>query len=308
MLRKGRRSSRRDGALDLDFEPTHGTSVMLRWSTVTALQPPLMRLRRARCQSSAILTCSSAEHQRCALARTGICIQSGSPGAEGRFAAGQQPKKVTRQVVSLSISQILVCLHHHRLTKLFSGRLIASQFLTLPPRDELPDYYDFTKLPIAIDTIEDKLNDGGYKTVTEVESDFKRMVQNAKDYNNNHSEIYEDAERIRKLVYNYMKQHNPAYNEDSNYTSFPTPIPKAVERRANGGTDGHGANGRSTETPSRQRKPTAAASSEPPDRRASIMQNGTDGEHESGVNFTGLGFQDAQQTIIDALLKYTDDE
>lgn len=189
-----------------------------------------------------------------------------------------------------------------------SGRLIASQFLSLPPRDELPDYYEVTKLPIAIDTIEDKINDGAYSTVTEIESDFKRMVQNAKDYNNSHSEIFDDAERIRKLVYNYMKQHNPAYNDDANYTSFPTPIPKAAEKRVNGNTDSHGSNGRTSETPARQRKSTAPASAEPPERNASVAAEAAGGDHESGVSFKGLSFQNAQQAIIDALLKHTDEE
>lgn len=198
-----------------------------------------------------------------------------------------------------------------QLTHLYSGRPIASQFLTLPPRDELPDYYDFTKLPIAIDTIEDKIHDGGYNSVTEIESDFKRMVQNAKDYNSTGSEIYEDAERIRKLVYNYMKSHNPAYTENPNYASFPTPLPKAGEKQNNGAADKHGANGRTSATPARNAKTKAPGSSEPPDRKSSVAAdaaNGDSAEHESGVNFSGLSFQDAQFAIIDALLKTTDEE
>lgn len=193
----------------------------------------------------------------------------------------------------------------------YSGRPIASQFLTLPLRDELPDYYEFTRLPIAIDTIESKIQDGGYNSVTEIESDFKRMVQNAKDYNNTGSEIYDDAERIRKLVYNYMKGHNPEYQENPNYASFPTPIPKAVERRVNGATDGHAANRRTSATPARNAKVKPQGSSEPPDRKASVAAdaaNGDDNEHESGADFTGLSFQDAQFLIIDTLLKTTDEE
>jgi hypothetical protein len=178
-------------------------------------------------------------------------------------------------------------------------------FLTLPPRDELPDYYEFTKLPIAIDNIEDKIHDGGYSSITEIESDFKRMVQNAKDYNATGSEIFEDAERIRKLVYNYMKTHNPAYTENPNYASFPTPIPKPGEKQLNG------ASRRMSATPGRQTKSKAPGSSEPPDTKASVVADAADGgatEHESGVNFRGLSFQDAQFAIIDALLKTTDEE
>lgn len=137
------------------------------------------------------------------------------------------------------------------------------------------------------------------------------MVQNAKDYNNPNSEIYQDAERIRKLVYNYMKQHNPRYEEDPAYASFPTPIPESSERKTNGATPGHGANGRTSTTPARQAKAKATASSEPPNRRSSVAAEPTNGDedgHESGVSFNGLSFQDAQFAIIDALLKTTDEE
>ena len=197
------------------------------------------------------------------------------------------------------------------MTHTHSGRPIASQFLTLPPRDELPDYYEFTKLPIAIDTIEDKIHDGGYNSVTEIESDFKRMVQNAKDYNSTGSEIYDDAERIRKLVYNYMKSHNPAYTENPNYASFPTPIPKPGDKKTNGATESHGTNGRTSATPARNAKAKASSPLDPPDRKPSVAvaaANGDNAEHESGVNFTGLSFQDAQFAILDALLKTTDEE
>jgi hypothetical protein len=198
-----------------------------------------------------------------------------------------------------------------RLTGVRSGRLIASQFLTLPPRDELPDYYEFTKLPIAIDTVEDKINAGSYNTISEIESDFKRMVQNAKDYNDTKSEIFEDAERIRKHVYNYMKVHNPAYIADPNYASFPTPIPKASERRPNGTSSGHEANARASATPSRPTKSKAPSSSEPPDTKSSVAAtaaNGDANEDDGEVNFDGLSFQDAQFAIIDTLLKTTDEE
>lgn len=193
---------------------------------------------------------------------------------------------------------------------MLSGRHIATQFLTLPSRSDLPEYYEATKLPLAIDDIERKLRDNVYSTVTEIESDFKRMVQNAKDYNTSGSEIFEDAERIRKLVYNYMKVNNPAYTTDPNYTSFATPIPQNGASAVNG----NAMNGRSSATPAQQRKSTAAASSEPPDRKASVAPSATTGdagdwgENESGVDFAGKSFQQAQQMIIRELLEYTDDE
>src|SRR3981189_535327 len=91
----------------------------------------------------------------------------------------------------------------------YSGRLVSTNFLTLPSKKELPDYYKVIKMPIAIDTIESKLTRREFPTLTTLESYFKRMVSNAKDYNQKGSEIYDDAERIRKALSNYMTKHNP---------------------------------------------------------------------------------------------------
>lgn len=92
-----------------------------------------------------------------------------------------------------------------------------------------PDYYEQILLPLSINIIEQKLNNGEYATMTALESDLKRMVQNAKDYNSSKSDIFEDAERIRKALSNFMPKHNPAY-QDADYRAVPTPIPDHVVR------------------------------------------------------------------------------
>jgi hypothetical protein len=56
-----------------------------------------------------------------------------------------------------------------------------------------------------------------------LESDLKRLVQNAKEFNSTKSEVYEDAERIRKALSNFMPKHNPAYLDPA-YRAYPTPL------------------------------------------------------------------------------------
>ncbi|KAK5070754.1 hypothetical protein LTR51_006765 [Lithohypha guttulata] len=112
-----------------------------------------------------------------------------------------------------------------------NGRLIATEFLDLPERSLYPDYYEQIPLPMSITVIEKKLSRGEYASMTALESDLKRMVQNAKDYNSSKSEIFEDAERIRKALSNFMPKHNPAY-QDPEYRAVPTPIPDHVVRSA----------------------------------------------------------------------------
>ncbi|KAK4565269.1 hypothetical protein LTR86_003886 [Recurvomyces mirabilis] len=149
--------------------------------------------------------------------------------------------------------------------------------------------------------------------MTTIESDLKRMIQNAKSYNDPKSEIYEDAERIRKLVYNYMKLNNPQYNSDPNYISFPTPIPDANGGAALNGGHSHAVDDDETR-PEQPRRPVIKASEPPADRKESIAPSAATGDDEDAytggdaLDFTGLSFQEAQQKIVSFMLHYTDDE
>ena len=79
-----------------------------------------------------------------------------------------------------------------------------------------------------------------------LESDLKRLVQNAKEFNSTKSEVYEDAERIRKALSNFMPKHNPAYLDPA-YRAYPTPLTShATEGRRD-----------STFTPAREMNGTA---------------------------------------------------
>ncbi|KAI7653837.1 Bromodomain-containing protein, partial [Hortaea werneckii] len=202
-----------------------------------------------------------------------------------------------------------------------TDRNIATAFLELPPRDEIPDYYNVIKLPIALSTIEDKLDRNAYPTMTTLESDLKRMVQNAKEYNEPKSLIFEDAERIRKLVYNFMKQHNPQYSEDPNYVSFATPIPQAKGSGEGRGTQANGTQAESArqsrEVSEKPRKIVLKNSEAPSDRKASLAPSATTGDGDGDVadadqdgdlNFEGMGLQEAQQKILNYLLHYTEDD
>ena len=60
--------------------------------------------------------------------------------------------------------------------------------------------------------------------MTPVESDLRRMVGNAKSFNQKSSEIFSDAEKIRKALVAFMIPNNPAYKTGS-YVPGPTPVP-----------------------------------------------------------------------------------
>jgi hypothetical protein len=202
----------------------------------------------------------------------------------------------------------------------YSGRLIAVEFLELPDEEELPEYYDIIKLPVALETIEEKVKNNEYPTVSAIESDLKRMVQNAKEFNDSKSVIFEDAERIRKLVFNFMKVNNPEYKENPGYTAVPTPIPNAAAAPVQNGRHSLKTENEVPEpAPTKVKlKPSSVARSSEADRKSSVAPSAATGEDEgeddedegeasNDIDFTGKTFQEAQQMIISYMLRYTDD-
>ena len=83
-------------------------------------------------------------------------------------------------------------------------------------------------MPIALSTIETKLKRSEFPTLTSLESYFKRMISNAKEYNERGSVIHDDAERLRKALSNYMTKTNPAYKTPG-FVCQPTPLPGGEE-------------------------------------------------------------------------------
>ncbi|KAH7408350.1 Bromodomain-containing protein [Phaeosphaeria sp. MPI-PUGE-AT-0046c] len=194
-----------------------------------------------------------------------------------------------------------------------TGRPIATHFLTLPAKNEVPGYYEHVKLPIAIDTIEKKLQDGEYPSLAQVESDAKRMVNNAKSFNDKKSIIYEDAERLRKTASNWMTKHNPSY-KDQNYAAIATPIP-GEENSTPGRSQP-----RVASTPRAAHSPSTPETADRPRRAAAATQASTPAPSklrhsasarqlaEDNTDFDGKTFQQAQEQIVQELIDYVEPE
>lgn len=170
-----------------------------------------------------------------------------------------------------------------------SGRLVATDFLTLPDRRELPDYYEKIQLPIALDTIEGKVNRGEFSNLSELERWVRQMVTNAKAYNMKGSQIHEDAERIRKATSNYMSKYNPDHKQP-NFAVAALDI-STETLRPNAG--GRGAQPSPSKRSSRTGKSVAQV---PSGRQAPASKTARAG-------FAGLTFQQAQEKIVSDLLE-----
>ena len=156
---------------------------------------------------------------------------------------------------------------------------------------------------------QNKLNNREYATLAQVESDCKRLVNNAKAFNDKRSLIYEDAERLRKTASNWMVKHNPAYR-DGNYVATATPIP---------GDDGSTPSRpppRITSTPRAVHTPVAHETVERPRRAAAIAASTpapsklrqsasiAPEDEDDNPEFTGKTFQQAQEQIVREIIDY----
>uniref|UniRef100_A0A672QK67 Protein polybromo-1 n=1 Tax=Sinocyclocheilus grahami TaxID=75366 RepID=A0A672QK67_SINGR len=80
------------------------------------------------------------------------------------------------------------------------GLLLAEPFLQLPARREYPDYYHQIKNPICLQQIRDKMKNGDYEGVEQIEADLTLMFENAKRYNMPSSTIYKRAQRLQQIM------------------------------------------------------------------------------------------------------------
>jgi hypothetical protein len=195
--------------------------------------------------------------------------------------------------------------HEQKLTGNYSGRLIATAFLELPNKRDLPEYYKEIKMPIALDTIESKLQRNEFPTLTSLEAYFKRMISNAKEFNEKGSIIYDDAERLRKALSNYMTKNNPAYKTPG-FVCLPTPLPGDVkeEDAVEEDEDAEGELDPEVEVvplPKKRGRP-------PKSSQANVLrQSSTPALSESqsnGANYAGLTFQEAQEKILADMISY----
>ncbi|KAL3422143.1 hypothetical protein PVAG01_06299 [Phlyctema vagabunda] len=187
-------------------------------------------------------------------------------------------------------------------------RAIATAFLELPDKNEIPDYYDVIKLPIALSTIERKLRNNEFQTLTSLESYVLRMVQNAKDYNERGSQIYADAERIKKALVNYMTKHNPAHKKP-NFVCQPTPIPggaSSLPSEADSDEDSK-SDIRAPQTKKRGRPPKKAGTIVRVQSRRSSATPATGEGKFSSINSANLNFQQAQEKLVTDLIRYKED-
>ena len=144
--------------------------------------------------------------------------------------------------------------------------------------------------------------------MTTLESDLRRMVSNAKSYNEKSSELFSDAEKIRKLVVAYMAINNPAY-QTGNYQPFSTPVPEGWRERLQLEDEQYDLDAEGETDPDEvgpSLKPLSAVVEGTPSlvahgRRESSTPAVQDAEG-AGESFDGNTFQQAQEKIMTEMI------
>ncbi|XP_043979163.1 protein polybromo-1-like isoform X4 [Gambusia affinis] len=80
-----------------------------------------------------------------------------------------------------------------------SGRLVSELFQKLPSKMQYPDYYAVIKEPIDLKLIAQKIQLGNYRCVSAMAKDVDLLVKNAKTYNEPGSQVFKDANTIKKV-------------------------------------------------------------------------------------------------------------
>ncbi|RKO92339.1 SNF2 family N-terminal domain-containing protein [Blyttiomyces helicus] len=81
----------------------------------------------------------------------------------------------------------------------YHPRQRSALFQELPSRSDFPDYYQLIATPIALDAIKHRMQHAYYKTVDAFAADFRLMFANAMQYNLEGSEIWHDAQEMRRV-------------------------------------------------------------------------------------------------------------
>jgi len=80
------------------------------------------------------------------------------------------------------------------------GRNICKIFMKLPSKKQYPDYYELIKNPIDMKKIREKIDDFDYNDISQFSEDFNLLFNNAQEYNQEGSQVFNDAITLQKKI------------------------------------------------------------------------------------------------------------
>ncbi|GBO14463.1 Protein polybromo-1, partial [Araneus ventricosus] len=86
------------------------------------------------------------------------------------------------------------------------GRPLISVFMEKPSKKDYPDYYEIIANPIDMKTIDSNIKADKYVNEESLISDFRLMFSNCKHYNEEGSQIYQDAQTLETILNNKIQE------------------------------------------------------------------------------------------------------
>ncbi|XP_070563985.1 probable global transcription activator SNF2L2 [Ptychodera flava] len=104
------------------------------------------------------------------------------------------PPKLTKQMKQL-LETVLLYRDNN-------GRNLSGVFMQLPPRRDLPDYYEMIRKPVDFKRIKERIKNHKYRCIDDLERDVMLLCKNAQTYNMEGSQIYEDSIVLQSVFTN----------------------------------------------------------------------------------------------------------
>ncbi|XP_058969432.2 protein polybromo-1 isoform X2 [Pocillopora verrucosa] len=119
-----------------------------------------------------------------------------------------------------------------------NGRYLSAIFVELPSAQDYPDYYQVISEPVCLSQIENNIRDSKYSGEEELMLDFEVMFDNARYYNEEDSQVYQDACTLEKVLRKKKKSLGPLQQAPSQAaephagTSQVTPVKQATPTKS----------------------------------------------------------------------------
>uniref|UniRef100_A0A8C7JRZ1 Bromodomain-containing protein 9 n=1 Tax=Oncorhynchus kisutch TaxID=8019 RepID=A0A8C7JRZ1_ONCKI len=132
---------------------------------------------------------------------------------------GDRPVRACRTAPGNNLAVLLCCC-----TSVCLSRKDAHGFFTFPVTDAIaPGYSVIIKHPMDFSTMNDKITDNEYKTVTEFKADFKLMCDNAMVYNRPETVYYKAAKKLLHTGFKMMSKQAAILGDEDLASEEPPP-------------------------------------------------------------------------------------
>lgn len=120
--------------------------------------------------------------------------------------ANSNSPKSNRITINAAIKKKILTIQKYLVDYTVDNRRLIEMFMEKPPRKMYPDYYEVIQNPIDMNTIEHNIRADRYGTVEDVVADYRLMFSNCRQYNEDGSMIYEDANTLERALNEKLKE------------------------------------------------------------------------------------------------------